>query len=297
MQPEDQRRKPEAASAPSVLPSPLPKRPVLVAWRVVASLTATCGLFALWAVGLALVAWLPRPRAAWRRAIFSAWGRSLCKLCGVRLVVIGRAPDEGAFLVCNHLSFVDIWVLAATTGGRFVSMAEVARWPLIGFMARCLGTIFIRRERRRDIPEVNRQIARALESGDTVLVFPEGGNSQGESVRPFKPSLLEPVAANGHAVAWATLRYDTHDPDVPASWAVCWVRSAFAAQLMRLLSLPAVEARIVFGAGREHDGDRKQLAARLERHVAAAFTPMAPPPDGWREAPIAHGLARGDETA
>ena len=265
---------------------------MLVAWRASSSLTVTCGLFLLWAAGLLVVAWHARTRAAWRRAIFRAWGRTLCRLCGVRLVVVGRAPDEGAFLVCNHLSFVDIWVLAATTGGRFVSMAEVASWPLIGFMARSLGTIFIRRERRRDIPAVNRQISAALASGDTVLVFPEGGNSQGEGVRPFKPSLLEPVAANGHSVAWATLRYDTHDPDVPASWAVCWVRSAFAAQLARLLSLPFVEARIVFGAGREHDGDRKQLAARLERHVAAAFTPMAAPPDGWREAPIEHGLAR-----
>lgn len=297
MQAKDQHKAPGAVDAASKVHPRLARRPLRVAWRASASLAATCGLFSTWAVGLLPVCWHPRLRAAWRRAIFRAWGRALCSLCGVRLVVVGRPPDEGAFLVCNHLSFVDIWVLAATTGGRFVSMAEVASWPLIGFMARSIGTIFIRRERRRDIPEVNRQIARALESGDTVLVFPEGGNSQGESVRPFKPSLLEPVAANGHAVAWATLRYDTHDPDVPASWAVCWVQSAFAAQLARLLSLPAVEARIVFGSGREHDGDRKQLAARLERHVAAAFAPMAPPPEGWREAPLVHGLARQDDSA
>ena len=243
----------------------------------------TAGLFLIWLLGQLVVGWSTHPRNLWRSAIFRMWGRGLCAVCGVKLVVHGAPPKHGSFLVANHLSFVDIWVMAATTGGRFVSMAEVASWPVIGFMAARLGTIFIRRERRREIPQVNAAIAAALAQGDTVLVFPEGGNSHGEAVREFKPSLLEPVAAGGHAVAWCTLRYDTHNPAIPAAWAVCWVQSGFADQLMRLLSLRSVEATVRFGGGIMRGSDRRELAIRLRERVAESFVPLAQLPDTARD--------------
>lgn len=278
------------AGSPSAAPH-VPLRRLRVARRALLAAAATLCLFLLWAGVQPLLALAPRLRRRWRTWIFRSWGRAVCAACGVRLVVSGAPLPHGVFLVCNHLSFVDIWVLAATTGGRFVSMAEVASWPGIGFMAARIGTIFIRRQQRRDIPKVNAQIAAALAAGDTVLVFPEGGNSQGATVRTFKPSLLEPAAAGGHPVAWATLRYDTRDPRAPAAWAVCWVRNGFGAQLARILSLPGVEAQIRFGEGVERAADRRVLAERLQARVAEAFVPLAQPPDEHKEAPIEHGLA------
>jgi 1-acyl-sn-glycerol-3-phosphate acyltransferase len=273
----------------------LPRRWDRIVVRAGASGAWTAGLFFVWLLGQLVAGWSTHTRNLWRATIFRAWGRGLCALCGVKLVVHGAPPRHGTFLVANHLSFVDIWVMAATTGGRFVSMAEVARWPVIGFMAARLGTIFIRRERRREIPQVNAAIASALAQGDTVLVFPEGGNSQGEAVREFKPSLLEPAAAGGHAVAWCTLRYDTHDPAIPAAWAVCWVRTGFAAQLLRLLSLRMVEATVRFGDGSMRGTDRRELALRLRERVAEAFVPLAQAPEGLREAPLEHGVSRNRE--
>lgn len=280
----------ESEAAASCAPH-VPLRRWRVARRAALAGAATLLLFLLWVAGSVVLCAVPRLRPRWRVWIFASWGRAVCAACGIRLVVSGAPPPHGVFLVCNHLSFVDIWVLAATTGGRFVSMAEVANWPGIGFMAARIGTIFIRRQNRRDIPKVNAQIAAALAAGDTVLVFPEGGNSQGAEVRAFKPSLLESATSGGHAVAWAVLRYETRDARAPAAWAVCWVRNGFGAQLARLLSLPFVEAQIRFGEGVERGDDRRALAGRLHARVAAAFVPLAQPPDAHKEAPIEHGLA------
>ena len=229
---------------------------------------------AVWLAGLPLAARGSPRRRALRRLVFRSWARGCLAAAGVRVEVRGPRPPAPCFLVANHLSYVDVWVLAAELDCTFVSMAEVERWPWIGPMARSLGTIFLERQRKRAIPAANRAIEGVLAGGGAVVLFPEGRSSAGAAVEPFRPSLLEPAAASTVAIACATLRYESSDGDPPASRSVCWVERPFAGHVAGLFANRGVRATLVFGEGPSGPRERKELARELHRRVARNFEPM-----------------------
>jgi len=237
-----------------------------------AVLTAGC-----WIAWLLLhVATIPVPglQRRWRRWMFSLWSRALLGVFGVRVEVVGRPPGEPGFLVCNHLSYIDIPVLAASLGPVFVAKAEIAGWPVIGMLARCMGTVFIDRGRKRDIPNVNRQIDEALAAGDGVVVFPEGTSTNGAAVAPFRTSLLAPAAQVQRPVHVASLSYRTVDGDPSASETVCWWgEMELMPHLLVFLGLKRVEARLRFGSAPVVGADRKLLAEKLWQAVDQIFIP------------------------
>lgn len=217
----------------------------------------------------------PSARRPWRRAIFPRWGRWTCRALGVQVEQIGRPPGRPAMLVCNHLSYMDIVVLSSCFNSIFVSKAEVARWPLVGWITRCAGTIFIRRDRKREIPEVNRQIASALEAGDSVLIYPEGTSTKGETVARFKGPLLVHAAAAGLPVHYASIGYRTGAGDPPPSEAVCWWGDMpFGSHFLKLAGLSRIEARVEFGADPVQENDRKLLAEKLWQAIHEIFIPV-----------------------
>ncbi|WP_293600171.1 lysophospholipid acyltransferase family protein [Polynucleobacter sp. 39-46-10] len=93
-------------------------------------------------------------------------------------------------LASNHISWLDIHVINAFKPVRFVAKSEVRGWPVFGWMAEQLGTVFIRRDSARHARQVVDQIAEVLKA-ESVCIFPEGTSSSGESVLPFKPNLFE----------------------------------------------------------------------------------------------------------
>ncbi|MBL7251633.1 lysophospholipid acyltransferase family protein [Alloalcanivorax sp. C16-2] len=153
--------------------------------------------------------------AAWRRAardphrpeILLAkqrWCLRLLAIMGVELRVHGALRGGPLFLVANHVSWLDIPVIAAARPCHFLSKAEVARWPVIGWLARSVGTLFIRRgagESRLKAGEIREHLG----LGRAILVFPEGTTTDGASVRRFFPQLF--AAAEGMPVQTVALRY------------------------------------------------------------------------------------------
>ena len=99
-------------------------------------------------------------------------------------------------------------MISATAPAVFVSKAEVRRWPLFGWLAALGGTIFIERERRTHVGAVNREIQAALGEGALVVVFPESTSSNGETVLPFRASLLEPALRGGHEISVGWIHYE-----------------------------------------------------------------------------------------
>src|SRR5437764_10384856 len=104
----------------------------------------------------------------------------------------GPMPSNG-LLVCNHLSYMDILVLSSLTPAVFVAKREVKSWPVFGWFARLAGTLFVDCERRTQVGKVTNQIESVLNEGVLTILFPEGTSSGGETVLPFKSSLLEPA--------------------------------------------------------------------------------------------------------
>lgn len=108
---------------------------------------------------------------------------------GLRVKCKGTPMRHGGGVVANHSSWLDIFVLNAVQKVLFVSKSEVAKWPLIGVIARSVGTVFIERKqshaaKQRDVFQQH------LHAGHRLLFFPEGTSTDGRRVLPFKPTLF-----------------------------------------------------------------------------------------------------------
>jgi 1-acyl-sn-glycerol-3-phosphate acyltransferase len=153
-------------------------------------------------------------RSPWPRRFLGWVGRS----SGMRLRVVGTPLPSHVLFVANHLSWLDIMVLADASGTAFVAKDEIARWPVIGWLSGLNNTVFIARTQRNAVRDQADQLRTALTSGQPVALFPEGTTEGGTEVLPFRASLLaslfpplpgvklQPVAidygAAGEEIAW-----------------------------------------------------------------------------------------------
>jgi 1-acyl-sn-glycerol-3-phosphate acyltransferase len=140
----------------------------------------------------------------------------------MKIEVIGTPPKPPFFLVCNHLSYTDMAALRVAANGVFVAKSEINTWFLAGRIVRDLGMIFIDRENRRDIPRAGVEIMKRIESGEGVIVFPEGTSTKGDEVLPFNSSFLEFAARCDIPVSYAAISYRTPADEPPASLIACW---------------------------------------------------------------------------
>jgi 1-acyl-sn-glycerol-3-phosphate acyltransferase len=225
-----------------------------------------------WMLGWGLASLLPlghTRRVALRRGITRRWAATICGLLGARIELMGELPQGPGFLITNHVGYLDIPVLMSLTGCRFVSKQEVADWPLIGWLARAAGTLFVNRNSGgRDAGVTLEGMARALEDGDLVVFFPEGTTSPGERVMRFRSGLLSLPARDGHPVWPAALVYETGDPEVDPGLALAWWgKQMLHRHLWRLACLPGFTVKIAAAQAVEAS-HRKHLAQALHHRVA-----------------------------
>ena len=137
--------------------------------------------------------------------------RIVCRLLGIRLDVIGKAPEHGPLLiVSNHVSWLDIVVLSALAPVSFVAKKEVSLWPFFGSLARLQNTVFIDRERRHTTGISRNEMHERLASGEILVLFPEGTSSDGRHVMPFKSSFFGAADTPEVLVQPVSLAYRGH---------------------------------------------------------------------------------------
>ncbi|MGF1447023.1 MAG: lysophospholipid acyltransferase family protein [Pikeienuella sp.] len=163
------------------------------------------------------------------------WSRLCLRLLGLRREMSGRPVDRGA-LVANHSSWIDILALRACHLIYFVSKAEVADWPGVGFITKVTGTVFIERKRG----EAKRQEAVLLEriAADQVLCFfPEGTSTDGRRVLPFKSTLFSAFLSDGAgaeiAIQPVSLCYRPA-PHLPPEFYGWWGNMGFGAHIWQV---------------------------------------------------------------
>lgn len=232
---------------------------------------STLGLYSIWFI----FNWAVPNKVYWRQVIFGAWTKSFVRLSGMKIEVAGVPPKPPFFLVTNHLSYTDMAAIRAVAKGVFVAKAEIQGWFLAGPIVRDMGTIFIDRTNRRDIPRAGELIIERLDAGEGVIVFPEGTSTKGEEVLPFNSSFLEFAARRDLPVSYAAISYRTPPGEIPASLAACWWEDiSFFAHLWRLFHVNEYTAVIKFGEAPIKNSDRKQLANELQTQVAKMFIPI-----------------------
>jgi 1-acyl-sn-glycerol-3-phosphate acyltransferase len=222
---------------------------------------------------------LHRPWTPW---ITQGVCRAAFAIMGIAHRMRGAQMRERGAVVANHASWLDIFALNAGKRVYFVSKAEVARWPGIGWLARATGTVFI----NRDPKEARAQQAlfeERLKAGHKLLFFPEGTSTDGQRILPFKSTLFGAFFAPGLRdilhVQPVTVIYRAPAGEDPRFYA-WWGDMDFGAHLLKVLaarrqgSVEVVYHQPLPVAGA---GDRKALAAAAEAAVRAGFRPGTAP--------------------
>ncbi len=158
--------------------------PLRGGFRLVSYLLLTLVLLPLYLLSRALGV---QPVVRWMPVVYH---RVVCVILGIRVRVHGQRSDLIPTLyVCNHVSYLDIEVLGGLIPGSFVAKAEVATWPFFRTLAKAQRTIFIERRSGKTSKSRDEMMER-LNTGDNLMLFPEGTSSDGTRVLPFRSALF-----------------------------------------------------------------------------------------------------------
>lgn len=243
--------------------------------KILVFITFTVLNYSFFALGLIFARVFKTSYEPWRNRCLKFWGLYAMKCLGVNIEIEGTPPKPPFFLVSNHLSYIDIPIYYYALKTTFVAKSEIKHWPVLGFMARTLGIIFIDRTRKRDLYRVNSIISDKINHHQGVVLFPEGRTSPGDEIMPFRPSLLQyPVEAN-FDVHYAVIRYETGKDDPPARETVSWWQDvSLMEHLMGLASNRSITATVTFGQKSLKNSNRKILASELQSESEKIFIPL-----------------------
>lgn len=226
-------------------------------------------------MALVLIACLPGHLIARMLGCASRWPRRFLRgaafMCGVSIRVEGQPLRRDVLLLANHVTWTDILVLGGITGGAFVSKDEVARWNIVGWLARQARTIFVARDDRAAVRGQADTLNDALATGWPAILFPEGTTGDGVVLRPFRPPLLAALfpAPPGVRVQPVAVDYGAEAPSI------AWGRSEHAGRAaLRLLNMPGrrrVTLRFLPPVEPAAYPDRKALAADVRDRLEAAL--------------------------
>ncbi len=131
----------------------------------------------------------------WRKKMVQSWCIRLLKILKVKVIIHGDPSTlfgaQPYLLVANHISWLDIHIINSIRPVIFVAKADVSKWPIFGYLASMLGTIFLKREKLSDIKRVIQLMKDKFANQEVVAIFPEGTSSDGKAVLPFKSNLFE----------------------------------------------------------------------------------------------------------
>ena len=232
-------------------------------------------LTVLWGVLLASVLLLLRPFGARLRdhllqPVARHWFRLVLRVLGVRQSVDGVPAPGPVLMAANHISWLDIIVLGSHIGACFVSKSEVANWPIVGWLSRQGGTLFIHRGRHDSAERIAHDMTARLARGGRLLFFPEGTTSDGTAVKRFKNRLFQPALQAGSFVQPVAIRYarGTEAVDPVAYVGDMSMGASLSGVMARAgtsVSVRWCEAFPVSGT------ERRQVALEAEQRVNAAL--------------------------
>lgn len=194
------------------------------------------------------------------------WSSRALERLHIDIEITGTTPEAGV-VVANHVSYLDVLLIAASTRCIFVCKSEVRHWPVLGALANASGAIFIDRSRRHDVMGVANKIEGVLNSGVTVVVFPEGTSSDGTGVLPFHSSLLEPATSLQLPVTPAAVSYAVEARPFSPEAAYCG-DATLIPHMIRLFSKRRIVGRVNFSNLPATFTDRKEAASKSHAEVS-----------------------------
>jgi 1-acyl-sn-glycerol-3-phosphate acyltransferase len=212
-----------------------------------------------------------------RMGLRARWCRRVLNVLGVDLRVVGTVPPGCNLIAANHISWLDVFVVGAVFPCWYVSKSETRAWPFIGWMAQANDTLFLRRWNARAAYRMNREVRARLESGEPVVVFPEGTTTDGTHVLDFYPALFQPAVDKAVPVLPLALCY-RDAAGLPAT-AVAYIdEDPLWNSLREVLDAPRTEARLALDPVLDPRGrKRREFAADACHAIRRMQLRQAPP--------------------
>lgn len=219
--------------------------------------------------GMAVCAFLfPFTSEKGREAHVRRWSRKLLRICGIELKIDSPLPIPRSLVVCNHVSWLDIFVVNSLQPCRFVAKSEIRHWPLIGWLCAKTGTIFISRGKASDVRRIFKGLVESIEKGEHVAFFPEGTTAAQGTLLPFHANLFE-AAIDAHApVQPYALRYVGADGRLHDAADFIGDMS-IAESIMTILKARGMTAELTQLPVLSTDGAHRRDLARQAREVIA----------------------------
>ena len=204
------------------------------------------------------------------------WSRQLVTICGVTMrfdEALQPHAASPALIICNHISWLDIFVINTLHPCRFVAKSDIRSWPLIGWLCEHTGTIFIARGKARDVRRIYEGLVKSIHDGERVAFFPEGTTAPQGTVLPFHANLFEAAIEAEVPVQPYAIRYVDADGSLHSSadfiGEMTFVESVIAimksgGMTAELVRLPAI------GTEGAH---RRELATAARDAIAVALLP------------------------
>ena len=210
-----------------------------------------------------LMAKIPIGRLRFDQFMISWWSGTLLRLFGFRIRAFGKPLPGAVMYVANHLSWLDIELMHSQRAISFVAKSEIARWPVVGYLATRAGTIYHQRGSSDSMANVIGRVVERLQTGEPVGIFPEGGTGGGERVRTFHARIFQAALDAGVPVQPVALRYGRdgrQDLSMPFAQG-----ESFVANLLRILGSRSMDAEVHFLEPVESTPDARRRMAEESR--------------------------------
>lgn len=235
---------------------------------------------AMFAAGIAAVSTLMpalrllagRRAAAFNDAIVVSWNRAVCRILNLHLHIRGRPDANARLVVANHVSWLDIIALGAQGPCLFVAKREVADWPIMGYLAKGIGTLFVQRGDAAQSAAVAEQMAWQLRQGKRLVLFPEGTTTTGDRVLRFHGKLFQAAQLAGARVQAVALRYHGEAREC----APFVGEDEFLPHLLGILQLDRIDLHVHYCASVAPGPGRNELAQTTRRQIVAALETHSP---------------------
>lgn len=206
-----------------------------------------------------------------QRRILKSWSRQLLAILNIGIQIEGQQlarGESGCLLVANHVSWLDIFVLNAIHPSRFIAKSEVRDWPIVGWLSRRNGTIFIERAMRQDASRISRHVSLLLKQGACIGLFPEGTTTDGRQVGHFHSALIQPAIDAGVRLCPIALRYQSDDGEL-SSAAPFIGDSTIVWSIWQILRCSHHNALVVFTPALPAEKSNRRILARSAQTAIA----------------------------
>ena len=171
------------------------------------------GLFwTLVVIQMPIIAILPRRASVAYMRVFM-WFLKI--ISSVKIRVHGKlVKNRPLLVVSNHISVFEIAIFPVAFGGSLVAKNDIAKWPIVGWVAKKFGVVFVDRNPSSAKSALDSMGKTLSKVKYPLFVFPEGTTTNGAYVKPFKSTLFSIVEGADITVQPVVVNYRYLNGDV-----------------------------------------------------------------------------------